>query len=205
MRQPQAKNCSSVSQRESTRNTPPEKKNPIGAPSWGNMPYQARLPGGAFSMARSTAPPHSPPRPRPWPKRQSGEQQRSQDADGVVGRQRADGDRGHAHGEQGGDQRGLAAHAIAEMAEERGSDRAGQERDSERRERGQCGRRRIRRRKEQARKHEHGRRRVDVEIEELDRRADQAGKEHLVRSVDGRPIFRACLAHRRLGLGLLVP
>ena len=26
--------------------------------------------GGAFSMASRTAPPHSPPRPRPWPKRQ---------------------------------------------------------------------------------------------------------------------------------------
>src|SRR5688500_1087629 len=35
------------------------------------MPYQARLPGGAFSTASSTAPPHSPPRPRPCPKRHS--------------------------------------------------------------------------------------------------------------------------------------
>ena len=33
------------------------------------MPYHARLPGGAFSTASSTAPPHSPPRPSPWPKR----------------------------------------------------------------------------------------------------------------------------------------
>src|ERR1700691_2852912 len=35
------------------------------------MPYHARLFGGAFSIASSTAPPHSPPRPSPWPKRQS--------------------------------------------------------------------------------------------------------------------------------------
>ncbi|MNI46893.1 hypothetical protein D3C73_1013810 [compost metagenome] len=33
------------------------------------MPNQAFLPGGAFSVASSTAPPHSPPRPSPWPKR----------------------------------------------------------------------------------------------------------------------------------------
>src|SRR5207237_5103337 len=43
---------------------------PIGAPSCGNIPYQARRPGGAFSIASRTAPPHSPPSPRPWPKRQ---------------------------------------------------------------------------------------------------------------------------------------
>jgi len=71
MRQPKAKNRSSLSHRESARNTPPDKMNPIGAPSCGNMPYQARLPGGAFSTASSTAPPHSPPRPNPWPKRHS--------------------------------------------------------------------------------------------------------------------------------------
>ncbi len=71
MRQPQAKNCSSVSRREMSRKMPPEKKKPSGAPSCGNMPYHARLPGGAFSVASRIAPPHSPPRPRPWPKRQS--------------------------------------------------------------------------------------------------------------------------------------
>src|SRR6201999_201930 len=32
-------------------------------------PYQVFLPGGAFSVASSTAPPHSPPRPKPCPKR----------------------------------------------------------------------------------------------------------------------------------------
>ncbi len=43
----------------------------MGAPSCGNIPYHARLSGGAFSTASSTAPPHSPPRPSPWPKRHS--------------------------------------------------------------------------------------------------------------------------------------
>jgi hypothetical protein len=56
---------------DSSRKMPPDRKKPSGAPSCGNMPYQARLPGGAFSVASSTAPPHSPPRPRPWPKRHS--------------------------------------------------------------------------------------------------------------------------------------
>ncbi len=69
MRQPNAKNWSSVSVIDSSRKTLPEQKKPIGAPSCGNMPYHARFPGGAFSIASSTAPPHSPPRPRPWPKR----------------------------------------------------------------------------------------------------------------------------------------
>ncbi len=70
-RQPQARNCASLSDSPSSRNEPAEKKKPIGAPSCGNMPYQFCLPGGAFSVASSTAPPHSPPRPKPWPKRHS--------------------------------------------------------------------------------------------------------------------------------------
>src|SRR3546814_4573895 len=64
MRQPKLKNCASLSVSDNNRNTPPEQMKPSGAPSWGNMPYQARLPGGAFSVASSTAPPHSPPRDR---------------------------------------------------------------------------------------------------------------------------------------------
>ncbi|MNG00469.1 hypothetical protein D3C84_834050 [compost metagenome] len=51
------------------KNVPPESNNPIGAPNCGNIPYQARLCGGAFSMANKTAPPHSPPKPTPCPKR----------------------------------------------------------------------------------------------------------------------------------------
>jgi hypothetical protein len=44
---------------------------PTGAPSWGNVPQMARLPCGAFSVASSAAPDHSPPRPTPWQKRSS--------------------------------------------------------------------------------------------------------------------------------------
>ena len=46
-------------------------RKPIGGPSCGNMPYQARFPCGAFSTAISAAPPHSPPSPTPCRKRRS--------------------------------------------------------------------------------------------------------------------------------------
>lgn len=69
MRQPNAKNCSSVSHSLRIKNNPPDRMNPIGAPSCGNIPYHARFPGGAFSIASNTAPPHSPPSPSPCPKR----------------------------------------------------------------------------------------------------------------------------------------
>ena len=54
-----------------SRKAPVEHKNPKGAPSCGNMPYQPCFPGGAFSVASSTAPPHSPPSPKPCPNLQS--------------------------------------------------------------------------------------------------------------------------------------
>src|SRR5262249_16182328 len=69
IRQPKRKNCASVSLSESNKKIPAEQMNPSGAPSCGNIPYHARRPGGAFSIARSTAPPHSPPSPSPSPKR----------------------------------------------------------------------------------------------------------------------------------------
>ncbi|MNH24531.1 hypothetical protein D3C79_844700 [compost metagenome] len=69
MRQPQLRNCSSVSSMARVRNRPLAARKPIEGPNCGNMPNQARLPLGAFSVASSAAPPHSPPKPRPWPKR----------------------------------------------------------------------------------------------------------------------------------------
>jgi hypothetical protein len=62
-------NCASSSQCVSKTKIPVEQMNPIGAPSCGNIPNHARLPGGAFSVASSTAPPHSPPSPNPCPSR----------------------------------------------------------------------------------------------------------------------------------------
>ena len=65
MRQAQATNASSPKPTRSRRKRPVAMKKPIGGPSCGNMPNQARRPSGAFSTAISAAPPHSPPRPTP--------------------------------------------------------------------------------------------------------------------------------------------
>jgi hypothetical protein len=70
-RHPQLNSCASDRLPLISRNAPIEKNKPAGAPNCGNMPYQACLPLGAFSVASSTAPPHSPPKPRPCPTRQS--------------------------------------------------------------------------------------------------------------------------------------
>src|SRR6185436_13331994 len=68
------------------------------------------------------------------------EQARCGDPDGFVRRQDANGDRRDTHREECGDERRLAADAIAEVPEERGSDRPRHERDAERRERRERGR-----------------------------------------------------------------
>ena len=65
MRQPQPSNAVSLIVDVRTMKDVVERMKPMGAPSWGNMPNQAFFPGGAFSVASNTAPPHSPPRPSP--------------------------------------------------------------------------------------------------------------------------------------------
>jgi hypothetical protein len=104
--------------------------------------------------------------------------------DRVVGGQHPDDHRRHAHGQECGDQRRLAADAIAEMTEERRSDRSSEECDAEGSERGEDGGRRIRRGKKEPRENKDCRRRVNVEVEELDGRADQARKQDLAGRVD---------------------
>ena len=94
-------------------------------------------------MARSTAPPHSPPRPRPWPKRHRARSSGAANADGGIRRQEADGHRRDPHRQQRRDQRGLAADAVAEMPEERGSHRPGEEGDPEGRQRREGRRSRV--------------------------------------------------------------
>src|SRR5271156_2579923 len=83
-----------------------------------------------------------------------GEEQRRGQADFAVGGQQADGDGGDAHGEQGGDQGGFAADAVAEMTEQRGAERPGDEGDGESGQRGEGGRGGIFLRKEEARKNQ---------------------------------------------------
>ena len=70
MRQPNVIICAGVSTRSKAKNKPLHRKNPIGAPTSGNAPYNARLLAGAFSVATNTAPDHSPPSPIPWTNRQ---------------------------------------------------------------------------------------------------------------------------------------
>src|SRR5690606_33590225 len=106
------------------------------------------------------------------------EQRRRRNSDAGVGRQQADRDGRYAHREQGRDERRLAADAIAEMAEQRRANGAREERERERREGLQGCRGRVARRKEQLREDEHGSRAVDVEVEELYRRADEACDEN---------------------------
>ena len=150
MRQPNAKNCSSVSARDSSRKMPPEKKKPIGAPSCGNMPYQARLPGRrVLDGEQHRAAPFAA-QAEPLAEAAQREQQRRGDADRRVRRQQADRHRRHAHRQQRGDERGLAADAVAEVTEERRADRAGEERDGEGRQRRERRRRRIGRRERTA-------------------------------------------------------
>ena len=57
--------------------------------------------------------------------------------------------------------------------------------------------------KNKLREDQHRRRRVDVEVEELDRRADQAGKQHLAGPVDGHAGTGGVLAHRNADVGRL--
>ena len=58
-------------------------------------------------------------------------QRDSHNAPLAIGRQAADQERGDTHGQQRNHQCGLAAHAVAEMAEHQGSERTCNERDGE--------------------------------------------------------------------------
>ena len=65
------------------------------------------------------------------PEAQQAEQGGREPSDHRIGRQEGDGRRGDAHQQQGGDQRRLAADPIAEMAEQRAAQRAGEEGEAE--------------------------------------------------------------------------
>ena len=109
-----------------------------------------------------------------------------------------------AHRQQRGDERRLAPDAVAEVAEQRRADRAG---------------RRTRSRTSRARrawprpgseagknsrgKHDHRGRRVDVEVEELDRRADQAREEHLTSGIERRAALRGLTGRLASSPGIL--
>ncbi len=103
-----------------------------------------------------------------------------------MGGQQADQHRGQPHGQQRSHQGGLAADAIAEMAEHCRANRACDEGHREGCQRLQQGCLFAAVREEQVREHQHGGRGVDVEIEEFDGGADQAGQQDTTGGIHGR-------------------
>ena len=170
-------------------------RKPIGGPSCGNMPYQARLPSGAFSTAIRAAPPHSPPSPTPCTKRKAASAQRREHARACVRRQRADQRRRQPHGQHGRDERRFASDPIAEMAEQERAHGPREKGEAE----GQIGVERLRLgrrfRKEHRPEHERRRGAEDIEVVELDRRADEARERDLA---DARALRFACPRGRYL-------
>ncbi len=136
--------------------------------------------------------------PQPLADAQNDQQPRSQLADVVITGQQADERGAHAHREQRGDQGGLAAESIAEMSEQKGADRPRQKRDAE----SGKGVERLRRGRGAGKEHRPDDQRrsngVNVEVVELDGRADEAGDGDmrcLVDRGDGRGCHRvsSCL------------
>jgi hypothetical protein len=119
--------------------------------------------------------------PESLPQAAEREQDGREQANRRVRRKQSDGDGRDAHRQERGDQRRLAAHAVAEVPEQRGAHGPREERERKRGERLQRRRGRVRRRKEQLRKHQDRGGGVDVEVEELDGGADQAREEHAPR------------------------
>ena len=93
------------------------------------------------------------------------------------------------------DQRRLAADAVAEVAEERRADRPRQKGDPNVASEASVAEAGSDAGKNKLGKDEHRRRRVNVEIEKLNGRADHAGKEDFTRRVDGPMGQGWCRAH----------
>ena len=110
--------------------------------------------------------------------------------DGCVGRQQADAHGRNAHGQQGGNQRGLAPDAIAKMPEQSRSDGPGEECQRKGREGLQQGRGRIALGKEQPGEHQDRGRGVNIEVEEFNGRADEARKQDAARLRRAGPRYR---------------
>ncbi len=116
------------------------------------------------------------------------QQQRSQNTDGLVGRQQADGDGGDPHGQQRGDQRHLTPDAIAEVAEQRRTNRTCDKGDGEGRQRLQRGRRRVALREEDMRENDDRSGGVNIEVEEFDGGANQRCDDDFIARVN-RDVF----------------
>ena len=179
MRQPKLKNCSSVRNRDSSRNDAAGKQE-------ADRRAELREHAVPRALARRRVLGGQQHRAAPFAAEADAlaepaerQQQRRGKADRVVGRQHANQHRRNPHRHQRRDERGLAADAVAEMAEQHRADRPRDEGDRKRRQRGERGRGRVGGREEQPGKDEHGGGGVDVKVEELDRGPDQAGEQDL--------------------------
>ena len=101
------------------------------------------------------------------------------DADLRIGRHEADQESAEPHDQDGEEQRGLAADAVAEMAKQHAAKRPGAITDEERCEGEQRADQRIGARKEHLVEDERGRGRIQREVVILDHVADGAGQRHL--------------------------
>jgi hypothetical protein len=133
----------SVSHRESSRKTPPERRKPSRRAELGEHAVPRafvwrRILNGQQHRAAPLAS-----QTQPLAEAAQRQQQRRGKANRSIGRQRSNGDRGYPHGRKRDDQRRLAADAIAKVTEERGADRPGQERDAKGGQRFERGRGRV--------------------------------------------------------------
>lgn len=136
---------------------------------------------------------------KPLPKAAEREKDGGGDADRRIGGKEADHDGRDAHREKRRDQRDFATEAIAEMPEERRSDGAREEGEGEGRERLEDGGACLGFREEEGREDEDRCGRVDIEIEELDGRADEA-REQNAASVGRSGLDAGGLGHDELGV-----
>ena len=130
MRQPQTRKSSPVVQALNARTARFDSNSPQGTPNCGHDGHQTALPFGArpFHRQQHRAAPFAADADA-LDHAQHGQQHRAPDADRRVGRHESDGEGREAHAQQRGDQRRLAADAVAVMAEDRGADRPADEAD----------------------------------------------------------------------------
>src|SRR4029453_17504097 len=110
---------------------------------------------------------------------QGDQDDRGPDADGVIGRQQADEEGGDTHDEQRQHQHGLAADAVAEVAEDDAAQGPGREADAVGGQGQQRARGRLHLGEEQLVEHQRGGGAVEEEVVPLDGGADEAGRHDL--------------------------
>ncbi|KAG1206146.1 hypothetical protein G6F35_011297 [Rhizopus arrhizus] len=121
------------------------------------------------------------------------------EADGRIGGQQADQHRDRAHHDQRDHQGFLAADLVADVAEDRAAQRPGEEAHRERAQGGQGSVEARGRREKEFAEHQRGSGGVDVEVEELNGGADQAGQQDTAGGIHGR-CGSAGRRHRQHGL-----